>query len=561
MNDSQPKDFIRQIISEDVASGKYDGNVVTRFPPEPNGYLHVGHAKSICLNFGVAKEFQGTTFLRFDDTNPGKESEEFVSAIEADVHWLGFDWEDRLTHASDYFDQLYESAELLIEKGKAYVDSLTAEEIRAHRGTLTEPGKDSPHRDRSVKENLDLFRRMRDGEFKDGEHVLRAKIDMASPNMNMRDPTIYRIRHIPHQRTGDKWCIYPMYDFAHGLSDAFEGVTHSICTLEFEDHRPLYDWFIDEVEPPHRPYQYEFSRLNLAYTIMSKRRLIQLVEERIVRGWDDPRMPTLAGMRRRGYPPGALREFCRRVGVTKKENLIEMAALENCIRENLDHAAPRRMAVIRPLKVVLTNYPDDQTEDMPALNHPNRPELGSRELPFDRNLYIEQSDFMEEAPRKFFRLKPGGEVRLRYGYIIRCDEVVKDDSGEVIELRCSYDPDTRSGTGSSDRKVKGTIHWVSATHALDAEVRLYDRLFDVADPGGSDDVMEHLNPDSLEIIGAKLEPSLGAARMEDSFQFERLGYFTQDPESTASKLVFNRIVTLRDSWARIEKQALAGQKN
>jgi glutaminyl-tRNA synthetase len=520
MNDSQPKDFIRQIISEDVASGKYDGNVVTRFPPEPNGYLHVGHAKSICLNFGVAKEFQGTTFLRFDDTNPGKESEEFVSAIEADVHWLGFDWEDRLTHASDYFDQLYESAELLIEKGKAYVDSLTAEEIRAHRGTLTEPGKDSPHRDRSVKENLDLFRRMRDGEFKDGEHVLRAKIDMASPNMNMRDPTIYRIRHIPHQRTGDKWCIYPMYDFAHGLSDAFEGVTHSICTLEFEDHRPLYDWFIDEVEPPHRPYQYEFC-----------------------------------------YPPGALREFCRRVGVTKKENLIEMAALENCIRENLDHAAPRRMAVIRPLKVVLTNYPDDQTEDMPALNHPNRPELGSRELPFDRNLYIEQSDFMEEAPRKFFRLKPGGEVRLRYGYIIRCDEVVKDDSGEVIELRCSYDPDTRSGTGSSDRKVKGTIHWVSATHALDAEVRLYDRLFDVADPGGSDDVMEHLNPDSLEIIGAKLEPSLGAARMEDSFQFERLGYFTQDPESTASKLVFNRIVTLRDSWARIEKQALAGQKN
>ncbi len=557
MSDSQPKDFIRQIISEDIANGKNVGHVVTRFPPEPNGYLHVGHAKSICLNFGVADEFKGKTFLRFDDTNPGREREEYVRAIEEDVHWLGFDWEDRLTHASDYFDQLYESAVRLIEKGRAYVDSLSAEEIRAYRGTLTEPGKDSPHRDRSVEENLDLFRRMRDGEFEDGEHVLRAKIDMASPNMNMRDPTIYRIRHIPHQRTGDKWCIYPMYDFAHGLSDAFEGVTHSLCTLEFEDHRPLYDWFIDEVEPPHRPFQYEFSRLNLAYTLMSKRKLVQLVEEQIVSGWDDPRMPTLAGMRRRGYPPAALREFCRRVGVTKKENLIEMAALENCIRENLDHAAPRRMAVVRPLKVVLTNYPEDQTEEMSARNHPNRPDFGSRDLPFGREIYIEQTDFMEAAPRKFFRLKPGGEVRLRYAYIIRCDEVIKDDSGQVVELRCSYDSDTRSGTGSSDRKVKGTIHWVSASHAVAAEVRLYDRLFDVPDPASSDDVMEHLNPDSLEIVTARIEPSLGNADVDSTFQFERLGYFCPDAgDTTADMPVFNRIVTLRDSWAKIEKQAL-----
>lgn len=557
MSDSQPKDFIRQIISEDIANGKNDGHVVTRFPPEPNGYLHVGHAKSICLNFAVADEVNGKTFLRFDDTNPDKESEEYVRAIKKDVHWLGFDWEDRLTHASDYFDQLYESAERLIEKGRAYVDSLSAEEIRAYRGTLTEAGKDSPHRDRTVEENMDLFRRMRDGEFEDGEHVLRAKINMASPNMNLRDPTIYRIRHVSHQRTGDKWCIYPMYDFAHGLSDAFEGVTHSLCTLEFEDHRPLYDWIIDEVEPPHRPYQYEFSRLNLAYTLMSKRKLVQLVEEQFVSGWDDPRMPTLAGMRRRGYPPAALREFCRRVGVTKKENLIEMAALENCIRENLDHAAPRRMAVIRPLKVVLTNYPEDQTEEMPARNHPNRPDFGSRNLPFGREIYIEQTDFMEEAPRKFFRLKPGGEVRLRYAYIIRCDEVIRDDSGQVVELRCSYDSDTRSGSGSSDRKVKGTIHWVSASHAVAAEVRLYDRLFTVPDPASSDDVLQHFNPDSLEIVRAKIEPSLGKAEADSFFQFERLGYFCPDAVDTAAdKPVFNRIVTLRDSWAKIEKQAL-----
>jgi glutaminyl-tRNA synthetase len=557
MSESIAKDFIRQIISEDIANGKHGGDVVTRFPPEPNGYLHVGHAKSICLNFGVTEEYNGKTFLRFDDTNPGKESEEFAKAIERDVHWLGFDWEDRLTHASDYFDQLYESAERLIEMGKAYVDSLSAGQIREYRGSLTRPGKDSPYRDRTVDENMDLFRRMRDGEFDDGEHVLRAKIDMSSPNLNMRDPTIYRIRHIPHQRTGDKWCIYPMYDFAHGLSDAFEGVTHSLCTLEFEDHRPLYDWFIDQLEPLHRPYQYEFSRLNLAYTVTSKRKLSKLVEDGTVGGWDDPRMPTLAGMRRRGYPPAALREFCRRVGVTKKENLIEMAALENCIRENLDHAAPRRMAVVRPLKVILTNYPREQTETLPALNHPNRPDLGSRELPFGREIYIERSDFMEDPPGKFFRLKPGGEVRLRYAYIIRCDDVIKDESGEIVELHCSYDQDTKSGTGSSDRKVKGTVHWVFAGKALSAEVRLYDRLFTVPDPVATEDVMKHLNPDSIEVVTAQLEPSLADAESGSFFQFERLGYFSPDSvDSGLGKPVFNRIVTLRDSWAKIEKQAL-----
>jgi glutaminyl-tRNA synthetase len=561
MSDSQPKDFIRQIISNDVANNKHGGNVVTRFPPEPNGHLHVGHAKSICLNFGVAEENNGKTFLRFDDTNPGKESEEFAKAIERDVDWLGFDWEDRLTHASDYFDQLYQSAIGLIKINKAYVDSLSAEEIREYRGTLTEAGKDSPYRGRGVEENMDFFCRMRNGEFKDGEHVLRAKIDMSSPNMNMRDPTLYRIRHIPHQRTGDKWCIYPMYDFTHGLSDAFEGVTHSLCTLEFEDHRPLYDWFIDQIKPLHRPYQYEFSRLNLAYTITSKRKLSKLVEDEIVNGWDDPRMPTLAGMRRRGYPATALREFCRKIGVTKKKNLIEMGVLENCIREILDHTAPRRMAVIRPLKIILVNYPEGQEEELPALNHPNKCELGSRNLSFGREIYIEQQDFMIEPPRKFFRLSPGSEVRLRYAYIIRCDEVVKDKSGKVVELHCSYDPDTRSGTGSSNRKVKGTIHWVSASHALAAEVRLYDRLFTVPDPAVSDDVTEYLNPNSLEIVTAQLEPSLGKVNAVCSFQFERLGYFAPDSvDSTSDKPIFNRIVTLRDSWAKIEKQALQQPK-
>jgi len=558
MSDSEATDFIRQIIRDDISSGKHDGAVVTRFPPEPNGFLHIGHAKSICLNFGVAAENGGSTFLRFDDTNPGKESPEYVAAIKADVHWLGFDWGDRLTHASDYFDQLFDAAVRLIEMGKAYVDSLTADEIREYRGTLTEAGRDSPYRDRAAEENLELFQRMQAGEFADGEHVLRARIDMASPNMNMRDPALYRIRHIPHQNAGDKWHIYPMYDFAHGLSDAFEGITHSLCTLEFEDHRPLYDWFLDQLEPPHRPQQIEFSRLNLAYALTSKRKLNMLVEEGVVSGWDDPRLATLAGMRRRGYPPAALRDFIGRVGVTKKENLIEMGVLENSVRENLDHAAERRMAVMKPLKVVLTNYPEGRTEEMTALNHPNRPELGTREIPFGREIYIERDDFMEEAPRKFFRLKPGGEVRLRFAYIIRCDEVVKDESGEIIELRCSYDVDTRSGSGSSDRKVKGTIHWVSAEHALVAEVRLYDRLFTVPDPGSSADVHESLNADSLEVADARLEPSLLHA--EAPVQFERLGYFKPDSvDHTTDMPVFNRIVTLRDSWAKIERQALAGK--
>lgn len=557
MNDTQPRDFIRQIIDEDVASGKHGGDVVTRFPPEPNGYLHVGHAKSICLNFGVSIEHSGKTFLRFDDTNPGKESEEYVEAIMKDVQWLGFDWGDRLTHASDYFDQLYDAAEKLIGKGVAYVDSLSAGEIRDYRGSLTEPGKNSPHRARSVDENLHLFRRMRAGEFVEGEHVLRAKIDMASPNLNMRDPTLYRIRYVSHQRAGDKWCIYPMYDFAHGLSDAFEGITHSLCTLEFEDHRPLYDWFLEQIGPLHRPRQIEFSRLNLAYALTSKRKLNQLVTDNIVSGWDDPRMATLAGMRRRGYPPEAIRDFCQRIGITKKENLIEMAVLENSIREFLGEHAERRMGVVHPLKITLTNYIEGKSELLEALNHPNRPELGSRKIPFGRVLYVEREDFMEEAPRKFFRLKPGGEVRLRFAYIIRCDEVVKDDSGEVVELKCSYDPETRSGSANSDRKVKGTIHWVSAEHALDAEVRLYDRLFTVPDPGSAEDVVENLNPDSLEIASAKLEPTLAESQGGDAWQFERLGYFCPDvPDHTVDQPVFNRIVTLRDGWAKIEKQAL-----
>ncbi|HEX7061907.1 MAG TPA: glutamine--tRNA ligase/YqeY domain fusion protein [Woeseiaceae bacterium] len=546
------RDFVRQIVAEDVASGKHGGEVVTRFPPEPNGYLHVGHAKSICLNFGVAEEFGGKTYLRFDDTNPGKEREEYVRAIQDDVLWLGFRWDDRLTHASDYFQQLYEAAERLIELGKAYVDNLSAEEIRAYRGTLTEPGRDSPWRNRTVEENLELFRRMRAGEFADGEHVLRAKIDMSSPNINMRDPTLYRIRHLRHQRTGTEWCIYPMYDFAHGLSDAFEGVTHSLCTLEFEDHRPLYDWFLDQLKPAHRPRQIEFSRLNLAYTVTSKRKLNQLVDDGIVSGWDDPRMPTLAGMRRRGYPPAAIRDFVQRVGVTKKENLIEMALLENSVREELDRESMRRIAVLRPLKVVLTNFPESHSERLRAANHPNRPELGGRDLSFGREIWIERDDFMEDAPRKFFRLKPGGEVRLRYAYIIRCDEVVKNSAGEVVELHCTYDPDTRSGSASSARKVKGTIHWIAAHEAVRAEVRLYDRLFTDPDPGRSDDVTTFLNRNSLETVTALVEPGLRTAEPGFSCQFERLGYFCADViEHTADTPVFNRIITLRDTWAKV----------
>jgi len=556
MNDSEPRDFIRQIIHDDLESGKH-AEIVTRFPPEPNGYLHIGHVMSICLNFGAAAETGGKTFLRLDDTNPGRESPEYVEAIKENVHWLGFDWADRLTHASDYFDHLYASAIELIEKGVAYVDSLAADEIREYRGTLTEPGRDSPYRERSVEENLDLFRRMHAGEFADGEHLLRAKIDMASPNMNMRDPAIYRIRHIPHQNTGDKWCIYPMYDFAHGLSDAYEGITHSLCTLEFEDHRPLYDWFLDQLQPEHRPRQIEFSRLNLAYTITSKRKLNALVEEGIVTAWDDPRMPTISGMRRRGYPSAALREFVKRAGVTKKDKLIEMGALETCVREVLGDSAQRRMSVLRPLKVVLTNYPDEKVELMEAMNHPGRPELGTRELPFTRELWIERDDFMEDAPRKFFRLKPGGEVRLRFGYIIRCDEVIKNEAGEVVELHCTYDPETRSGSANSDRKVKGTIHWVSCEHAVDATVRLYDRLFTVANPNIADDVHSALNSNSLETVTGKLEPALQELAAGQAVQFERLGYFCPDAKDDATDArVFNRIVTLRDSWAKIEKQAM-----
>jgi len=559
MSETETRDFIRQIIHDDLKSGKHE-QIVTRFPPEPNGYLHIGHVMSICLNFGVAAETGGRTYLRLDDTNPGKESEEYVEAIERDVRWLGFDWNDRLTHASDYFDSIYAAAVKLVEKGSAYVDSLSAEEIREYRGTLTAPGKNSPHRDRSAEESLDLLARMRAGEFPDGEMLLRAKIDMSSPNMNLRDPALYRIRHISHQHTGDAWSIYPMYDFAHTMSDALEGITHSLCTLEFEDHRPLYDWFLDQLQPEHRPRQIEFSRLNLAYAITSKRKLNALVEEGIVDAWDDPRMPTIAGMRRRGYPATALREFVKRGGVTKKDKLIEMGVLENCVRENLGDEAERRMAVLKPLKLVLTNYPQDQVEMMEAMNHPGRPELGTRQMPFSRELWIEQDDFMEDAPRKFFRLKPGGEVRLRFGYIIQCEEVIKNDAGEVIELRCTYDPDTRSGTGTSDRKVKGTIHWVSCQHGIDADVRLYDRLFTEANPNSADDFHSVLNPDSLTKVTAKLEPSLGSLEAGQPVQFERLGYFCADSEEhTAESPVINRIVTLRDSWAKLEKQAMQQQ--
>jgi glutaminyl-tRNA synthetase len=560
MSETAPRDFIRQILHDDIESGKH-AEIVTRFPPEPNGYLHIGHVMSICLNFGVAEETGGRTFLRFDDTNPGNEDEAYVRAIKSDVHWLGFDWGERLTHASDYFEPIHDAAVSLIESGLAYVDSLSAEEIRSYRGTLTEPGRNSPYRDRTVEENLDLFRRMRAGEFANGEQVLRAKIDMASANINLRDPTLYRIRHVVHQATGDSWCIYPMYDFAHTLSDAFEAITHSLCTLEFEDHRPLYDWLLDQLKPAHRPRQIEFSRLNLAYTITSKRKLNALVDEGIVSGWTDPRMPTIAGMRRRGYPATALRDFVSRAGVTKKDKLIEMGMLENCVRESLGDTAARRMAVLRPLKVVLTNYAADQVELLPAMNHPGNPDMGQRDVPFSRELWIEQDDFMEDAPRKFFRLKPGGEVRLRFAYIIRCDVVIKDDAGEVVELRCSYDPDTRSGSASSDRKVKGTIHWVSAAHALDADVRLYDRLFTAANPNKAEDFRQVVNPDSLETVAAKLEPSLAEPGSEVAVQFERLGYFCADSEDNRPDArVFNRIVSLRDSWARLEQQALQNER-
>ena len=543
-------DFIRTIITEDLASGRDQGRVATRFPPEPNGYLHIGHAKSICLNFGVALEFGGSCNLRFDDTNPTKEETEFVDGIQADVRWLGFTWTN-LHFASDYFEQLYEYAVHLITEGKAYVDSLTADEIRARRGTLTEPGQDSPWRGRSVDENLDMFRRMRAGEFADGAHVLRAKIDMASPNINMRDPVLYRIRRAHHHRTGDAWCIYPMYDFAHSPSDALERITHSLCTLEFQDHRPLYDWLVETLPVPGHPRQIEFARLNLTYTVMSKRRLLDLVNEGRVGGWDDPRMPTIAGMRRRGYTPEAIRNFCDRIGVAKRENIVDVALLEHAVREDLNKRAPRLMAVLDPVRVVIENYPEDQVEEFEVVNNPEDPSAGTRRVPFSRELFIERDDFMEDPPKKFFRLAPGREARLRGAYFVTCTSVVKDASGVITEIRCTYDPATRGGDAPDGRKVKATLHWVSAATALDAEVRLYDRLFTAEQPGAERDYREDLNPGSLRVVTGKLEPSAAAAKPGDRFQFERLGYFVVDPDSHDGQLVFNRTVTLKDAWANI----------
>ncbi|RMG55657.1 MAG: glutamine--tRNA ligase/YqeY domain fusion protein [Gammaproteobacteria bacterium] len=555
--------FIRQIIEADLASGKVD-HVATRFPPEPNGYLHIGHAKSICLNFGIAEDYNGTCNLRFDDTNPHKENIEYVRAIQEDVRWLGYDWGDRLFYASDYFDRLYEYAIELIERGKAYVCDLTPEQMREYRGTLTEPGRESPYRNRSVEENLDLFRRMKAGEFEDGSRVLRARIDMASPNLNLRDPVLYRIRRgAVHHQTGEEWCIYPMYDFTHPLSDAIEGITHSLCTLEFEDHRPLYDWVLDNVSAPCHPQQIEFARLNLQYTVMSKRKLTQLVEEGHVAGWDDPRMPTIAGLRRRGFTPASIRDFCDRIGVSKADNSVEMGILESCIRDDLNRSAPRRMAVLHPLKVVIENWPEGHVEELEAPNHPQDPEMGTRLIPMGREVWIDRNDFVEVAPnKKWKRLVLGGEVRLRNGYVIRCDRVIKDDNDEIIELRASYDPDTL-GANPEGRKVRGVIHWVSAAHALRAEVRLYDRLFTVPHPDADreHDFTEFLNPDSLRTLTeCMLEPALAEARPGECYQFEREGYFTLDPDTTEHGLpVFNRTVTLRDSWAKIEQKEREGK--
>ncbi|MBT4511809.1 MAG: glutamine--tRNA ligase/YqeY domain fusion protein [Chloroflexi bacterium] len=549
-------DFIRNIINEDLKTNKNDGRIHTRFPPEPNGYLHIGHAKSICLNFGIAAQYNGLCNLRFDDTNPTKEEEEYVRSIIEDVRWLGFDWKDRLHYASDYFEQMFEYAVQLIKAGEAYVDDLTAEEIREYRGTLTEPGKESPYRNRSIEENLDLFERMRTGEFPDGSRVLRARIDMSSPNLNLRDPAMYRILHASHPHTGEAWCIYPMYDWAHGLEDSLEKVTHSICTLEFEDHRPLYDWFLDQLGV-HHPRQIEFARLNLTYTIMSKRKLLQLVNDGHVNGWDDPRMPTISGLRRRGYTPDSIRNFCERIGVAKTDSTIDMALLEHCIREDLNKRAPRVMGVLNPLRVVITNYNEDQPEELDAVNNPEDPEAGSRKVPFSQVIYIEQDDFREDPPKKFFRLAPGREVRLRYAYFITCTDVIKNEAGEIIELHCTYDPASRGGNSPDGRKVKGTIHWVSAEHAIEAEARLYDRLFTREYPEDTDDeagFAANLNPDCLQITTCFVEPSLAGAEPGSRYQFERLGYFCIDPDTSDGKLVFNRTITLRDSWAKIEKK-------
>jgi glutaminyl-tRNA synthetase len=549
------RDFIRDIIDADIAAGRCS-EVVTRFPPEPNGYLHIGHAKAICLNFGIAQEYGGRCHLRFDDTNPVKEEQEYIDAMKRDVRWLGFDWGPHLYYASDYFEQLYDWAEHLIRAGKAYVDDLPAEEMRRMRGSLTEPGRNSPYRDRPVAENLDLFRRMRAGEFPNGARVLRARIDMASGNINLRDPVLYRILHTEHPRTGAKWCIYPTYDFAHGQSDAIEGVTHSLCSLEFEDHRPLYDWLIDNLPVPSRPRQYEFARLNLNYTVLSKRFLTRLVSEGRVSGWDDPRMPTLAGLRRRGVAPAAIRDFVRRVGVARANSIVDVAMFEHSVREHLNKTAPRRMAVLRPLKLVIENYPAYHTEELEAVNNPEDPATGSRKIPFARELYIEREDFMEEPPRGFYRLSPGWEVRLRYGYFVTCREVVKDTADEISELICTYDPATRGGNAPDGRKVRATLHWVSAAHALPAEIRLYHPLFTRPDPGVGGDFMADLNPHSLEILSdARVEPCLSAAAAEETIQFERQGYFCADPESTPRRLVFNRTVGLRDSWAKTQAGA------
>ncbi|MGC2111975.1 MAG: glutamine--tRNA ligase/YqeY domain fusion protein [Candidatus Korobacteraceae bacterium] len=552
-----PSNFVRDIVLEDLKTNKYNGRVHTRFPPEPNGYLHIGHAKSICLNFGLAAEFGGKTNLRFDDTNPEKEEQEYVDSIIADARWLGADWGDRMFYASDYFDQLHAWAVQLIQAGKAYVDDLGAEAVRKYRGSLTEPGKESPYRNRSVEENLDLFERMRQGEFPDGSRTLRAKIDMASPNLNLRDPVMYRILRATHHRTGDKWCIYPMYDFAHGQSDSLEQITHSVCTLEFEDHRPLYNWFIQQlgIFPSQ---QIEFDRLNLTYTLLSKRKLLQLVQEGRVRGWDDPRMPTISGIRRRGYTPEAIRNFCAAIGVSKTNGIIDLAMLEHFVRDDLNKRAPRVMAVLRPLRVVIDNYPEEQVDELELVNNPEDAAAGTRKVPFSRVLFIEQDDFREVPPKKFFRLSPGQEVRLRGGYLITCTSVVKNDAGEVVEVHCTYDPETRSGNAPDGRKVKATIHWVSAEHAINAEVRLYENLFTKEDPGNvpeGQDFTVNLNPNSLEILtNAKLEPSLASAKPGDRYQFERLGYFCADLDSKPGALVFNRTVPLRDTWAKIEKR-------
>lgn len=550
---AEPIDFIRETIKEDLEAKRFK-KVHTRFPPEPNGYLHIGHAKSICLNFGIAREFGGLCNLRFDDTNPLKEEIEYVEAIKRDVRWLGFDWEDREYYASDYFEKMYEYAIELIKKGKAYVCDLSPEEIRQYRGTLTEPGKESPYRNRSVEENLDLFERMRAGEFPEGSRTLRAKIDMSSGNINMRDPVMYRIIHAEHHRTGKRWCIYPTYDYAHPISDSIEGITHSICTLEFEDHRPLYDWFLEQLNI-HHPRQVEFARLNLSHTVLSKRKLLKLVEEGYVNGWDDPRMPTLAGIRRRGYTPESIRNFCERIGVAKRDSLVDVALLEHCLREDLNKKAKRVMAVLRPLRVVIENYPDGLTEEMDAINNPEDPSMGTRKVPFSKVIYIERDDFREQPPKDFYRLAPEREVRLRYAYFIRCKDVVKDRDGNILELRCIYDPATRGGDAPDGRKVKATLHWVSEAHAIRAEVRLYDHLFKVPDPDELEDFRTGINPESLIVLkDCYLEPSLSSARPGDIYQFERLGYFAVDPDSVEGSLVFNRTVTLKDTWAKIEKK-------